>query len=827
MLHQFIYTRSFPHHDLHDKERVIPQDGFGVFALDEEWYGDTDARDTAFLEQRLPVKNASSEGTPRGVFPSFEYTRLPSGRKLLMNEVARTLCQTPRKNGLSHRSGNYVKQAVVGDLQGYPYEWLGASIWTAHKAHENDYYRDDMGGTAAPFLPMIPETEPENGNVTLDTIRGFVAGGRQEAVRCALAFVLGELARPESARRPLFIRDTPDNVALWVAAVQAALPVTLAWEVTFATNRAEPGPQPHNTLFYFTDANNNISYMMNRSMEQTRHPYCLMVGVHPKDLDQPRNVSPDYALLDGETKTPCFEAEGADRAYFRAAVRYDDDIQDFCRVVVPGLHEVPVDRLLDLYEAYQYLLDADHGGHTWQYREAVRHLKELGTPKNPVLTEYLLRQCAVAYPRLMEEDLRQELPMLEAMCRFAAELGRQEDVVAVLMDRLHALFESVSTAGEELSAVWAALRRPAFAAMADTVLNDLFNDTELEYYARQLMSATPATADTVLQMFAATLERGGVAWRELVNDEIKRAFLCVCLAVISPARALTGGWLERIRVSGELLGQTIVTVSALLGPQRAIVWWDAVLGSGSATEYLTAIKAVRAAQPEPAEEKALFEMLDGRLCAAMPESDELAAEMNAWGGLLGLLSVSAILWEFKRDLLNSRRELLATEAAKRLTGYKLPLQSAFLRDGYLDPVVRKAVELDSPFIHRCLLTPFLFETEAEREAYLERYLSRVLALDKSRHHLDSLIVLTEALTVAYPVEGRTAEQMTAVVAAAEAVLIRQIAGFYKHGMVEQVAKARLENPAVTARLTALLTEASKLAEPRKGDGFFGLFGRRK
>lgn len=822
MLHQFIYTRCYPHHDIHEQDRVIPQDGFGLFSLDEAWYGDTNARDAAFLELRLPVKNASSEGTARGLFPSFEYTRLPSGRAVLMNEVARPLCQTPRENGLSHRSGNYVKQALVGEPQGYPYEWLGASVWTAHKTHENDYYRDNQGGTAAPFLSMA-EDEPENGNITLDTVRGFVRDGRGDAMRAALAFVLEQLQKPESERRPLLIKDTPDNVALWAAAVQAALPRDLAWEVTFATNRADPGPQLSNTLFYYTDANGNIAYMMNRSVEQTRHPYCLIVGFHPKDQAQLRSMSPDYALLDGTAKAAQFEVTGTDRAYFTAALNYDDDGQDFCRVVWPGLVDPDVTRLPDLYDAYTYLLDADHPADRWEYTAAAAHLDTLGMPQNPALTDYLLRQCAGAYGRMMEEDLRRGLPMLSHLCAFADALDRRDEVVAVLMDRLQSLMEDIASSGSALEAVWQVLQRPAFAAVSEQVLSDLFNDTELEFYAGQVMKATPATADTVLRMFVGAMEQSGVSWRDLPDEETKRAFVCVCLTAMASDATLAGGWLDRLRPFPELFGQVITTVSALLGG-RASRWWDTVLARASARAV---VRAVRLCDLDQKTQTDIFELLDGRLCDQVTDDDLPADEMTAWGGSLQLLSASAILWEFRRDFLASRKELLATEALKRLIAYQLPWQKAFLQAEYLDPIVEKAVELRSGFVHLCLLTPFVFEDEGTRDQYLNAYLSRVLVADKSRYHMESLIALADGLAVPVTVNGRTATQLETIKEAAEAALITQVAAVYKNGMVDYVAKARIDDNAIETWLTHLLTEASQKVTPKKSEGFFGWFGRRK
>lgn len=68
---------------------------------------------------------------------------------VLSYEVARPHCKIPRANGQGHRTGTYIKQSFVGNIESYPTEWFGASEWNAHQKSENDYYLDND--------PMLPE----------------------------------------------------------------------------------------------------------------------------------------------------------------------------------------------------------------------------------------------------------------------------------------------------------------------------------------------------------------------------------------------------------------------------------------------------------------------------------------------------------------------------------------------------------------------------------------------------------------------------------------------------------------------------------------------
>lgn len=93
---------------------------------------------------------------------------------VLSYEVARPHCKIPRANGQGHRTGTYIKQSFVGNIESYPTEWFGASEWNAHQKSENDYYLDNDPNAAPALLSQVSST-PTNGYINTSVIKNLSA----------------------------------------------------------------------------------------------------------------------------------------------------------------------------------------------------------------------------------------------------------------------------------------------------------------------------------------------------------------------------------------------------------------------------------------------------------------------------------------------------------------------------------------------------------------------------------------------------------------------------------------------------------------------------
>ncbi len=588
MLNQLVYTRCSPYRDLKNKGNVVRDgDGFGVFSMSAGLAADGQSENLLFLQQRLALKNASNESAPIGLFHSYEYFSLPKGHAFWF-EFARPRCETPRKNGKTHRSGTYVKQCLIGEIEGYPFEWFGAKVWDAHLISENDYYLDDDPAAVPDMLPQL-SAKTASGDITLEKVRLF-ADGREKMIKSAIWFVLQEYEKPESERKVLLIKDTAENAALWVAAVELALSPEMARTVSFSTNRSKLGTQADSALFYYTDDAGHASQLPSRGGRQSRRPQCMIVAYHPQDsFCNALRVLPtsNFVLLDGVNKTLSFDPGPAiEKAYYTAAVQAGEDISDFCRVVLPGFGFTEISaELPELFDAYQYLLDSAHKGDLWQYDKTVSYLARLlqkGPPISAALAEYLLDECLGAYPRMFAEDLRGGGLLLNIMYKLSVFLKREQDVVALTMDYGRRLMDSLPESGGALGALWKALQVPGLAALSKVVLGELLGDTELPEYTQRLLRFPPETVGLLQSMFIVMMSQNGVSGSDVLESEVKLQFICTCMVGLLPDPERLRRNLSALRENSELLNRTALWGADYLNrcaPQKVPAWWDAVLAA--------------------------------------------------------------------------------------------------------------------------------------------------------------------------------------------------------------------------------------------------------
>jgi len=125
------------------------------------------------------------------------------------------------------RGGKFINQGYFGNFTIIrPTEMLNdPNIWDAYEKGL-DYYNTEgveKHVTNKKFTPL-PGYFYEIGN--------FIADGRREILKNAVAFILKEYAKPKHERRFLVIKD---NVEKWIAAIHYALPSQMASAVSFVT----------------------------------------------------------------------------------------------------------------------------------------------------------------------------------------------------------------------------------------------------------------------------------------------------------------------------------------------------------------------------------------------------------------------------------------------------------------------------------------------------------------------------------------------------------------------------------------------------------------
>ena len=599
MLDQIIYTRCSPQRDLENKGQVKRNDGFGVYSLSPELYqnkGITTA-DCKNLFGRLAVPNGAREQEVIGLISSYEYAMASENVFYLSYEVARPKCMIPRKNGMSHRPGTYIKQCFVGEIEGYPAEWFGASAWDAHLKTENDYYIDNDPNAEPPFLQRV-SSMPQNGYINAERVKRFVNEGRAEAVKAGIWFLLQEFEKPEGERKILLIKDIPENVELWIAAIEYGFSAPMARKITFTTNRSGLGANGSSVLFYYTDATGRISTTMNRSIQQERHPYNMIVGYHPDDKRcigvRPMTTS-GFVIIDGTQKTISFQPDNSiQMPYYSAVVRYDADIQDFCNVVLPSL---PLKELTgkvpELFDAYKYLLDSNHKAEKWEYSETIRYLNALlqfGVPNNPALSGYLIDESLKVWQHFAGTDETHDFALLKYMWSLAKAAGKEPVVTACAAKSLRQNLGNLTARNNGLAHTWKAMKSAGVAAIVQPTLRELFGDAELVGYAKQFKNCDAESMDAVLDLFFWKLTTEGEGVASIAKSNEKYNFICLSIVILLDDPPRLTALLKILSVIPDLFNRIVLSIAEYLdksAPARGAAWWDMVMDmSGESVQEL-------------------------------------------------------------------------------------------------------------------------------------------------------------------------------------------------------------------------------------------------
>lgn len=160
---------------------------------------------------------------------SFTYRKLSNG----MCALALNTYLGRDYMGSAGRFGNYLSHVVIADesdIQNYPCEFYGSNLLRDHMEYEevNNPNRPDY----------LPEPVLERGYaVDIDAVIDFLSiGDRMEKFKNMLYAVLSF----ETERKRVVICDEPENIIMWIAAIEYTLPLKAALSINFSTYDFDP-----------------------------------------------------------------------------------------------------------------------------------------------------------------------------------------------------------------------------------------------------------------------------------------------------------------------------------------------------------------------------------------------------------------------------------------------------------------------------------------------------------------------------------------------------------------------------------------------------------
>lgn len=454
MFQQVVYTRCKPRRELLDVTtdrlsdgKVVNEEGYAIHNFSEGTLDEGKVFDPLFLENLMKKKNAAKEmgSNSTGVFSSYEYFYNLQGDSFIGHEYLRPYNATDvRANGQKHRPGNYIKQYLIGNYMGYPCVLFGSTVWDAHNQTENYYYHDNDEPLV--YLPEIDLGGVE-ALITREKVRNFIQDGREECVKNFVAIVISEMSKSIEDRNFIVIKDEPQNVEMWIAALEYSLPIYLAKQISFSTNVvASQNLSMDNT--YYVDAKGKYIKGNQKDAKEgggKKAYFSMIVGIHPTAQGSSaitsgmNNVS--FIYLDGISKTiENKNSVSIDNKYFDAVAAMDEDISDFDGLLAE-LAELSFGGssadLYELFDAYKYLLDSASNVQNWEYSKVKRYLSIFKKYESAPFkwSQYLAEKTYTVYQNYFEQDYKEGFVLLKQIIAMDHQTKLKDTIEQYLVDK--------------------------------------------------------------------------------------------------------------------------------------------------------------------------------------------------------------------------------------------------------------------------------------------------------------------------------------------------------------------------------------------------------
>lgn len=563
MLNQFINTRSLVHRDLLNNGKVFKKDGYEIFSMNKEIFN-APIPNYDLVKDIYTKYNCASEksNNKQGLFGSYDFISLTPDYYLFTFDYVYSIVNQQRNKGII-RIDPHAKQCLLGNIEDYPYKWFQTSVFDIIKEKTASYWYLNDDEKAEPEWLKPVSTKPQNSIITVEKIKAFVNDQRQQVVKAAIWFIIQEMSKEENERKVLLIEDVPGNVELWIAAIELGFSASLARTISFSTNITNLNGNINAVLFYSTDESGKYSkYRENL----TRHPFFMIAGFHPLDKASKVNQMPasNFVIIDGTNKTCGIQTDSTiNDPYYEAAIKYEDDITDFTNIVLPSLSLNKINKnIVKLYDAYKYILDANHKANKWEYKKTIVHLEQLlsyGPLKSNHLVSYIYKEGIQAYQMFIREDISNNFKLFNMLFNLGKQINNTSELLGCITDELIKKIQNPHDSS--LPSFWDTIKQNRIHTYLKESLQDLFNDHELESYTQVLKEASPKTIKTLLDIYfyVLSLDKGGK--KSIINNKFRRSFVCKAIFSLIDDRDSLIKVLKEIENPSEVFNTITIIIS--------------------------------------------------------------------------------------------------------------------------------------------------------------------------------------------------------------------------------------------------------------------------
>lgn len=211
-------------------------DGQQIFSCDVDFerVADEDVKRLfAYQTPALDVGVVMTDELVKTMPQSFSYRAVDNG----LCAVALNTYLGRDYMGGAGRFGNYLSHVVLldrADMTAYPCEYYGSPVLRSSMEFE------EVNNPNPPDYLPAPQLVPGD-QITVEAVTDFLGvEGRMDAYKKMLRAMLSY----EQERKRLVICDEPENILLWIAALEYALPQETALELNFTTYAFDPMLSP-------------------------------------------------------------------------------------------------------------------------------------------------------------------------------------------------------------------------------------------------------------------------------------------------------------------------------------------------------------------------------------------------------------------------------------------------------------------------------------------------------------------------------------------------------------------------------------------------------
>jgi len=494
MFYELIYTRCRQGMDITQKGRQISSDGYKVYSCSPAVM-EENAVDLPLLANAAQAKQSYTD--PDFMDDAYLFYVPDSGKSFFINFHPIPF-DADAQGDYAHRPGNFVNHALLGDFSHvYPYKMFqDDGIWNAKTKGEAYYYENPP---AEDGLPVRNDIIAPPGQYKFEEINAFIADGRQEALKKAVAFLIAQYKEEPDKRKYLVIRDdSSKNIELWIAAIECAFSPRIASVIPFATRMDKFA----NTNRYTVK---NGLYQTQMNLQDPNHKQrfrAMIVGVDERDKTNASSARPlansPFVLLDGKQKQAVFEAD-ISNPYYQIIAKFDEEHNKFCNDFLQAFGVLkPGAEIYDLYEIFT-VLNKSSSTNAQTLSSTLGRLNKYQAADSGVLRD-IYKRVDAEVSRLMQEDFSCSLNIinwLQSASKIIGDAGAKQHLTEIVCNAFAGIiFGKFDNAAKR--SYWTQIQRTEFAPSVARFITEM---ERIRNNESNLKTFTPAEIATFIAIY--------------------------------------------------------------------------------------------------------------------------------------------------------------------------------------------------------------------------------------------------------------------------------------------------------------------------------------